>query len=114
MSDSSGSLKDLVAAIIENIVINSTSSYTISYTGPSELNSVTIQAIAEAVWAYTQRALTEAVSLTPEQAQMLLELHKLEGLQQASPLVVTPTQRSAGDIVQQIGEAGTTITITRQ
>ena len=42
------------------------------------------------------------------------DLARIHGLILGQPLVVTPTQRSAGAIVQSISEAGTTVTVTRQ
>jgi hypothetical protein len=44
----------------------------------------------------------------------LIELHKIHGLEAGSPLTVSPTQRSAGGIVQTLSEAGGTTTVTRQ
>lgn len=43
----------------------------------------------------------------------LRELHLIHGLSLGSPLVVTPTQREAGDVVQAIDESGSTVTVTR-
>lgn len=43
------------------------------------------------------------------------ELHRVHGLQSAHPLVVEPTLRSAGALIQQvISTAGETVTVTRQ
>lgn len=54
------------------------------------------------------------VGLTPTQAVQLDEVHKLQGLDIAAPLVVTAVTRSAGAIEQQITEAGGTVTVERQ
>lgn len=44
----------------------------------------------------------------------VLELGKLHGLDPANPLVVTPTSRTAGvDVVQDVTEAGSTVTVQR-
>lgn len=62
-------------------------------------------------------SLTPDVPLTNVQMQQLFiwlnELHLIHGLRAGSPLVVTPTSRSAGAVSQTIGEVGTTITVTR-
>lgn len=51
--------------------------------------------------------------LTTEQATQLAEIYKIHGLQSGSPLVVTPTTRTAGDVAQTITEAGDTVTVER-
>lgn len=51
--------------------------------------------------------------LTTEQAAMLSALAKIHGLIPGLPLVVTPSARSAGDVVQSITEVGGTVTIER-
>jgi hypothetical protein len=53
--------------------------------------------------------------LTPTQALMLDELHKIMGLDPASPMTVTPTGRVAGQLNQIFtGDGETTTTVTRQ
>ena len=42
------------------------------------------------------------------------DLARIHGLILGQPLVVTPTQRSAGTVVQTISEAGTTVTVALQ
>ena len=42
------------------------------------------------------------------------DLARIHGLIVGQPLVVTPTQRSAGAVIQSISEAGTTVTVARQ
>ena len=47
--------------------------------------------------------------------QQIDELHKLQGLNKAAPLIVTPTTRQAGNIQQVItGDGETSTTVTRQ
>jgi hypothetical protein len=76
---------------------------------------LTVQLLSAAdVWAHATRTLSEAVGLTPEQATQLAELHTLEGLNPGQALVVSPTRREAGSIVQDISEGGDTVTVTRQ
>lgn len=56
-------------------------------------------------------------ALTNEQMQQLYvwiqELHRIHGLESGVPLVVTPTQRTAGTITQHVSEAGDTVTVER-
>ena len=54
-----------------------------------------------------------AGGLTTEQSAMLEAIAKIHGLVAGAPLVVTPTTRSAGDVVQTIAESGETVTIAR-
>lgn len=68
---------------------------------PVQVSSASITAIASAVTNSTQ-------------ATQIDELHKIQGLQPASPLIVTPTSRQAGDISQTIDESGNTVTVERQ
>lgn len=51
--------------------------------------------------------------LTDEQAQWLQDLAKIHGLIAGTPLVVSPSRRTAGDIVQTIAEANSTVTMAR-
>lgn len=52
--------------------------------------------------------------LSSEEQAMLAELYKLQGLDVANPMTVTPTSRVAGDIEQTItGDGETTTTVTR-
>lgn len=44
----------------------------------------------------------------------IIELAKVHGLLPEAPLVVTPTSRTAGDVVQTVNNVGTTTTVTRQ
>lgn len=75
---------------------------------------VDLSALAAAVWAYASRTLTgAATALTPEQAAQLQELHRIHGLESGVPLSVTPTQRTAGAITQNVSEAGDTVTVER-
>jgi hypothetical protein len=54
-----------------------------------------------------------ASALTNEQDIMLRELWKLSGLNAATPLTVSDTNRSVGDIHQAISDNGTTTTVQR-
>lgn len=51
--------------------------------------------------------------LTALQSAMLAELHKIHGLLDGSPLVVTSTARQAGGVEQTISTVGDTVTVTR-
>jgi hypothetical protein len=57
---------------------------------------------------------TGGSGLSAEQATMLEELHRLAGLAAGVPLVVSATDRVAGDIEQSIEEAAGVVTVTRQ
>lgn len=89
-----------------------------SSTMGAKLNSATsggvdLNALAQAVWEYATRGLTES-ALTTEQATQLLEMFKLHGLDPSAPLVVTTTTREAGAITQNINDNGSgTVTVTR-
>ena len=49
--------------------------------------------------------------LTPTQDQLLTRLAKIHGLVDGVPAVVTPTSRTAGDVVQTITEVGDQVTV---
>lgn len=51
--------------------------------------------------------------LTTEQADMLTALAKIHGLVRGTPLVVGPTSRAAGDLVQTVTELGGVVTVER-
>lgn len=51
--------------------------------------------------------------LTPSQATMILEMYELLGLDPTKPLVVTETNRSAGNIDQTIATTSTSTTVSR-
>ena len=69
---------------------------------------VDLNALAQSVWQYATR------SLSGEQATQLSEVWKLQGLDPAAPLNVTPSSRSAGSISQNItGDGVTNTTVTR-
>lgn len=53
-------------------------------------------------------------ALTTAQDERLTELHRLGGLDASNPLIVSETQRSAGNITQTISEVSGTVTVTRQ
>jgi hypothetical protein len=52
-----------------------------------------------------------AGGLTTEQAAQLASLAKIHGLIAGIPAVVTPTSRTAGDVVQTITEVGDQVTV---
>jgi hypothetical protein len=56
---------------------------------------------------------TSGSGLSTEQDAILQALAKIHGLLSGTPLVVTPTSRTAGDVTQTIDTAGTTVTVTR-
>jgi len=59
-------------------------------------------------------SVTSGSGLSAEQATMLEELYKLQGLSAGDPMTVTTTSRTAGDISQTIsGDGVTTTTVTR-
>lgn len=58
-------------------------------------------------------ALENNPGMTPTQATMLLELFRLAGLDPSRPLIVTPTQRTAGDINQNISSSSTETIVIR-
>jgi hypothetical protein len=71
-------------------------------------------ASAAQIWNYVlPNGLTAGATLVAVHA-WLNELHMVHGLQSAFPLVVTPTQRTAGTIEQTIATAGDEVTVTRQ
>jgi hypothetical protein len=45
--------------------------------------------------------------------QMLLDLHRIHGLEMGTPLVVSSASRTAGAIVQAISELSGSVTVTR-
>jgi hypothetical protein len=51
--------------------------------------------------------------LTAEQAEQLLSLAQVHGLVLGTPLIVTATSRTAGDVVQTIADAAGTVTVER-
>lgn len=63
--------------------------------------------------AYVTTAIGGGSGLTAEQDARLAALARIHGLIAGEPLVVTPTQRTAGGIVQTIAEAGGTVTVER-
>lgn len=48
-----------------------------------------------------------------EELARIIELAKIHGLVNGSPLTVTPTSRSAGDVSQTVTEAGEAVTVAR-
>lgn len=87
--------------------------------------ALTQEQTALAVWQASQRTLTASpgpsedqiaaqvrVELAAELAR-ILDLAKIHGLVTGQPLTVTPTSRSAGGIVQTVGESGSTVTVER-
>lgn len=57
---------------------------------------------------------TSGSGLSIEQAAMLERLAKIHGLVTGVPLVVSATERSAGDVVQSIAENAGVVTVTMQ
>jgi hypothetical protein len=52
--------------------------------------------------------------LSPEQATMLLEMYKIQGLDNTAPMTVTPSSRVAGDVSLALtGDGVTSTTVTR-
>jgi hypothetical protein len=60
------------------------------------------------------RTVSGGSALTTAEAAKLDALWKLQGLDAASPLVVTAITRAAGDVSQTIAESAGTVTVTRQ
>jgi hypothetical protein len=77
------------------------------------------EAIADAVRAELTPELTHVMTLesnpglTPTQATMLLEMYRLMGLDPTRPLVVTQTQRTAGELTQNISTSTTETIVNR-
>ncbi len=94
-------------------------SYNTAGTMGAKLNTassggVDLDALAGAVWAYATRTLTSgAGGLTTEQANQLQDIFRIHGLDEANPLEVTPTSRTAGGVVQDVATAGDTVTVSR-
>ena len=77
------------------------------------------------IWSNTDRTLTASLDSTAEQvarqvrtelaAELLriTDLAKVHGIVIGTNLVVTPTSRTAGSVVQTIAEAGSTVTVSR-
>jgi hypothetical protein len=59
------------------------------------------------------QVVTSGSGLSTEQDAILQALAKIHGLLSGTPLVVTPTSRTAGDVTQTIDTVGTTVTVTR-
>lgn len=57
---------------------------------------------------------TQVRATLAEELARIIELAKIHGLVQGSPLTVTPTSRSAGGINQTVAESGETVTVARQ
>ena len=90
-----------------------------------DANSTMLASIQTAVSSLPQAIRTELTpeltkvllmenGLTETQAVMLTEIYKLYGLDPFSPLIVTNTSRTAGDIQQSINSNTNTTTVTRQ
>lgn len=55
----------------------------------------------------------EAGNILAQIQTLVGELHKLQGLDAAAPMTVTPNSRIAGDIELEISESGTDVTVSR-
>lgn len=88
----------------------------------SLFNGPTVTEIANQVRVELTPELTHILTLennpglTPTQATMLLELYRIMGLDPTKPLLITQTQRKAGDEIIQVisGDNVNTSTVTRQ
>lgn len=67
---------------------------------------------AASVWAYPLAGAIAGQRMA-QAASLNTEVHRISGLDAASPLVVAPTARTAGSIVQAISQAGDSTTVTR-
>lgn len=93
--------------------------YTVRCTGANHnladvtnFNGVTL-IIGNSAGLQTVNTAAPPAGLTPEQEALLQALAKIHGLVTGTPLVVTPTSRTAGDVAQTIDTSGTTVTVTR-
>lgn len=74
---------------------------------------VYVERRTSAAFATTSGGAAAAGGLTVEQHDMLAAIAKIHGLVAGTPLVVTATSRTAGDVAQTIAESGETVTIAR-
>ncbi|HEY4698129.1 MAG TPA: hypothetical protein VIH29_09015 [Gallionella sp.] len=77
-----------------------------------ELATDTIEATVEALPSAPQNAQAVRTELTTELAR-LMDMAKQDGVVAGTPVVITPTSRTAGDVSQTISEVGGTVTVTR-
>lgn len=113
-----GSTRTLQLELPMSTTLDATSHITLS---PWANSTTTIDnaAIATAVRAELTPELTHVMqiptsgSLTTQQANMLLSIYELMGLDPAKPLVVTKTSRTAGTIQQNISSTSDSTTVTR-
>lgn len=68
---------------------------------------------AAEIWAYVLPNGMTAADTLVELLELVRELHQIHGLQGGSPLVVTPTQRTAAAIMQSVSDIAGTVTVTR-
>jgi hypothetical protein len=66
------------------------------------------------VWNYVLSNGKSAEQTAVEIHAMLLDLHRIHGLELGSPLTVTETSRQAGAVLQAISEAAGAVVVTRQ
>ncbi len=83
-----------------------------TFAGTAEVPSGT--ADAADVWNYVLSNGKSAEQTAVEIHAMLLDLHRIHGLELGSPLTVTETSRQAGAVLQAISEAAGAVVVTRQ
>lgn len=101
---------DHTLGVIEGVLIVQGGGEPFMHTTGSHLVQVNYQQPVQAI-AFTTDG---SGGLTVDQATMLIEIHRLMGLDASNPMTVTPTSREAGAITQVIsGDGETTSTVTR-
>lgn len=118
-----GSIRELQLEFPMSTVLDSTSHITLSPWASTDVSTASIPVIANAVAAQTRVELTTELthlmqipttgSLTTTQANMLLEMYNLLGLDPTIPLLVTQNSRVAGTINQNIYTDATQTIVTR-
>lgn len=100
----------------KNGVLYGSSAWTLNF-GDGLWGAITLDALQPSGSIAGYIAPPPTPALTNEQMQQLYvwiqELHRIHGLESGTPLVVTPTQRTAGAITQDVSEAGDTVTVER-
>lgn len=118
-----GSIRELQLELPMSTVLDVTSHITLSPWASTDVSIASIPVVASAVAAQTRVELTTELthlmqipttgSLTTTQANMLLEMYNLLGLDPTIPLLVTQNSRVAGTINQNIYTDATQTIVTR-
>ena len=109
-----------VYRLIADGVNQGTATATITTAGGVSAVTVTVAVLGLVVGTVSATAVVSSTAAPLSNAEMrqmfgwVSDLARIHGLILGQPLVVTPTQRSAGAVVQTISEAGTTVTVALQ